>query len=434
MDAYKIDGGFALRGSVEISGSKNASLPCLFASLLTPEPVRIRRLPVLRDTNTALSLLKTLGKEAFKGGDVVCLEEKNFSRAVFREITAPYDLVKQMRASILSAGPMLARWGKARVSLPGGCAIGLRPIDIHLDGFKAMGAKISVHGGDLELTAPKTGLKAARYRLHFESVGATENLMMAAAFCPGVSVLERAAREPEITDLASMLQNMGAMIEGAGTSRIVIRGNKNLRGTDHAVIADRIETGTFVLFAASAPGSSLEITGCVPEHNRALLDACRKAGVSVETSVQAIRVSTPKGFRPRPLSIKTKVYPGFPTDIQPLWTAFMSRARGRTTVQESIFENRFLHVAELNRMGADIAVRGDRALIRGAGTLTGAKVMAGDLRAGAGLIAAALAAGGQSVISRIYHVDRGYENLEGKLSALGARIKRFVEVRYQRVA
>ncbi|MBI4668897.1 MAG: UDP-N-acetylglucosamine 1-carboxyvinyltransferase [Elusimicrobia bacterium] len=434
MDAYLIEGGRPLRGRVEISGSKNASLPCLFASLLTPGTVRLARVPDLRDTKTTINLLSSLGKECRQDGLVWHIAERQALGGALKEAAAPYELVKQMRASVLSAGPMLARWGKARVSLPGGCAIGTRPIDIHLDGFKAMGARIEVKGGDLALTAHKKGLKPCRYRMKFPSVGATENLMMAAALIRGKTVLENAAAEPEISDLAKMLGKMGAVIEGAGTSRVAVYGVENLSGADHEVIADRIETGTFVLFAACVPGSNVLIDRCEPRHNEILLDLCRKTGVGVKTAQGQIEILTKRNFRPKAITVKTGVYPGFATDLQPLWMALMARARGKAIVRETIFENRFLHAAEMNRMGAEIFVKGDTACLQGAPRLSGAKVMAADIRAGAGLIAMALAASGLSVISRIYHIDRGYENLDLKLSSLGVQINRFTEVQYRRVS
>ncbi|MBI4063889.1 MAG: UDP-N-acetylglucosamine 1-carboxyvinyltransferase [Elusimicrobia bacterium] len=434
MDAYLIEGGHSLRGRVEISGSKNAALPCLFASLLTQDPLFLYRVPGVRDIKVAAKLLERLGKTVKFGEGKLEIREGEVSKEAQREIVAPYDLIKQMRASVLAAGPMLARWGKARVSMPGGCAIGLRPIDIHLDGLRAMGASVEMAGGDMVLTAPAKGLHAIRYRLKFPSVGATENLMLAAALLRGTTVLERAAREPEIEDLAELLKKMGAGVQGAGTSRIKIKGAKRLNGAGHTIIPDRIETGTFILLAAIVPGSSVQIASCQPAHNAAVIKLCRQAGVDAQAGDGVISVKTGSQFRPKPVSIKTAVYPGFATDLQPLWMAFMARSKGKAKIQETIFENRFLHAAEMNRLGAKISVKGDTALIEGIPTLVGAPVMAGDLRAGAGLIAAALTAKGMSKISRIYHVDRGYENLEMKLTALGAKIERFEEVRYKRVS
>lgn len=433
MDAFEIIGGKPLRGEVAINGSKNASLPCQFASLLTAEPVILRRVPRLRDTKTAAGLLESLGKLCLWDGATLVITEKGLSPNAQREIAAPYDLVKQMRASVLSAGPMLARWGKARVALPGGCAIGPRPIDIHLEGFKALGAKIGMAAGDVVLSAPPKGLRASRVRLRFASVGATENFMLAASLIKGTTVIERAAKEPEIVDLAGLLRAMGAKIYGDGTNRISIRGSKNLHGAEYRIQPDRIETGTFAIFACMNPGSSVIIKECDPAHHRTLLSCLGKAGIEVKAGKDTLQINVPLNFRPRCVSLKTAVYPGFPTDLQPLWLALMAGSRGLCRLRETIFENRFMHAPELSRMGAQIAVKGDEAAVWGTERLFGAKVMASDIRAGAGLLAAALAAHGTSIISRIYHMDRGYENLDAKLSALGASIRRFVEVRYQRL-
>ncbi|MEK7287367.1 MAG: UDP-N-acetylglucosamine 1-carboxyvinyltransferase [Elusimicrobiota bacterium] len=433
MDAFEIEGGHPLRGEVEINGSKNASLPCQFASLLTAGPVRLRRVPDLRDTRTAAQLLESLGKSCARDSQGLLIKEGNLSSGAQRDAVAPYELVKQMRASVLAAGPMLSRWGKARVALPGGCAIGPRPIDIHLEGFKALGARIEVEGGDAVLRAPAKGLRAAKFRLKFPSVGATENLMLAASMIPGMTVIGNAAREPEICDLAALLRAMGAGISGDGTSRVIVGGVRQLHGADYRIQPDRIETGTFIIMASMTPGSAVTLKQCEPGHHLVLFKLLRKAGIVAIVEKDSIGIRVPLKFRPRAVSIKTEVYPGFPTDLQPLWLALMARARGTSRIGETIFENRFMHVPEMSRMGAEISVKGDMSVVRGTERLAGTKVMASDIRAGAGLIAAALAAEGVTIISRIYHIDRGYENLEVRLADIGAHIRRFVEVRYRRV-
>jgi len=413
MDRLVVEGGRRLRGSVAVNGSKNAALPILIATLLTDEPCLLDNVPRLRDIRTTIRLLETLGKRVvFRGKTVVVMPGSRL------RTRAPYDLVKQMRASILVVGPLLARFGRARAALPGGCAIGLRPVDIHLAGFVAMGARERPEGGDVILEGT---LKPGRIRLRFPSVGATENLMMAAAGTPGETVIENAAREPEIEDLGKFLTALGARVLGAGTTRLRIRGVRRLHGARHRVIPDRIEAGTF-LIACAAAGADARLIGAEPRHLGALLAALRKSGAKLCRLESSIRIRM-KG-RPRPVSISTKPHPGFPTDLQAPWMAYMSLAKGRSRIREEIFERRFLHAAELIRMGADVAVDGRTAVVTGVSELRGAPVMASDIRAGAALIVAALAARGESEIHRVYHIDRGYERVERALRLLGGCVRR----------
>ncbi|MFA6094082.1 MAG: UDP-N-acetylglucosamine 1-carboxyvinyltransferase [Elusimicrobiota bacterium] len=413
MDAFIIDGGRPLRGSLAVHGSKNAALPILIATLLTDEPCVLEGVPRLRDIRTTCRLLETLGKKVLARGHTVRVESGG--RLSYR---APYELVKQMRASILVLGPLLARFGRARAALPGGCAIGLRPIDIHLKGFSALGALSRAEGGDVVLEGT---LRPRRLRLRFPSVGATENLMMAAAAVEGETVLSNAAREPEIADLGKFLCSMGARVLGAGTSRVSIRGCSKLKGARHRIMPDRIEAGTYLL-ACAAAGGSVVLRGASSKDLGALIAGLRKAGARVREVPGGLRMDAPK--RLRPVSIRTRPHPGFPTDLQAPWMALMALAKGACAVDEAVFERRFLHAAELLRMGADIAVEGRRARITGVPELLGAPVMASDLRAGAALVVAALAARGRSVIQRVYHIDRGYERMELCLRKLGARMRR----------
>ncbi|MDE2291114.1 MAG: UDP-N-acetylglucosamine 1-carboxyvinyltransferase [Elusimicrobia bacterium] len=413
MDEFVIDGARRLRGSYRVNGSKNAALPILLATLLTDEPCVIENVPRLRDIRTTVRLLETLGKKVeWKGKTVKVV----YGKALITR--APYDIVKQMRASILVAGPLLARFGKVRVSLPGGCAIGLRPIDIHLKGLEALGAATATGEGDVHLSGE---LSPATVRFRFPSVGATENVMMAAAAVPGTTVIENAAREPEIEDLGAFLNAMGARVTGAGSSRVTVRGVERLKGARHRVIPDRIETGTLML-AAAAAGGDVTFKDARPEHLTALIAAMRRAGVRVTPVRGGVRVAM--AGRARPVSVTTAPHPGFPTDVQAPWMALMALAQGESRVREAIFERRFLHAAELARMGARVAVEGDAAVVTGVPELSGAAVMASDIRAGAGLVVAALAARGRTVIQRVYHIDRGYERLETVLRGLGARIRR----------
>ncbi|MFA6028629.1 MAG: UDP-N-acetylglucosamine 1-carboxyvinyltransferase [Elusimicrobiota bacterium] len=413
MDKFIIEGGRPLKGSVAVNGSKNAALPILIATLLTDEPCVLENVPNLRDIRTTYRLLETLGKKVVVRGKTVRVESRERLKT-----RAPYDLVKQMRASILVVGPLLARFGRARAALPGGCAIGLRPIDIHLKGFEAMGARTRTEGGDAVLEGD---LRPTRVRLRFPSVGATENLMMAAAAVPGRTVVDNAAREPEIADLGRFLAALGAKVRGAGSSRVVVEGTLRLRGARHRVIPDRIEAGTFLL-ACAAAGGDATLLGARADDLRALVAAVRKAGVEVRASRQGLRVLSVG--RPRAVSVRTEPHPGFPTDLQAPWMSLMCLSRGKSRIREEIFERRFLHAAELARMGARIEVAGTDAVVEGVPALFGAPVMASDIRAGAALIVAALAAQGTSEVQRVYHIDRGYERVELRLRRLGARIRR----------
>jgi len=415
MDNFIIRGGKPLNGQAMISGSKNAALPILAATLLTREKCEIKNVPELMDIKSTFELLNYLGKNCFYGyGNFVAEEHAGL------KLHAPYDLVRKMRASVLVAGPLLARFKKVRFSLPGGCSIGMRPIDIHLEGFKKLGAVITYEKGDVILSAKK--LKAGRVKFRFPSVGATENLMMCAALIEGVTVLENCAREPEIEDLAAALNKMGAKVEGAGSATIKITGAAKLKGMKHTVMPDRIETGTFMLLCAAA-GGRVRLLNTAPKTLTALIKAMQKAGVKINCFKDSMEVVAPHG-RPRPVSVDTKPHPGFPTDLQAPWMVFMARANGTSEVHEHIFENRFMHAPELVRMGADITVAGQKAVVRGVPQLLGAPVMCSDIRAGAAMVVAAAAAKGKTLIRRIYHIDRGYEKLEHKLKDLGVDASR----------
>jgi UDP-N-acetylglucosamine 1-carboxyvinyltransferase len=419
MDKFVVHGGIPLRGTLEVNGSKNAALPILISTLLTDEPCLVDNVPRLRDIKTTYRLLETLGKRVVVRARTAMILPGGRLRT-----RAPYELVKQMRASVLVAGPLLSRFGRARAALPGGCAIGLRPVDIHLKGFAAMGARVSVERGDVALEGE---LRPARVRLRFPSVGATENLMMAAAAVEGETIVDNAAREPEIEDLARFLEALGARVRGAGTPRIRLRGARRLHGARHRVIPDRIETGTF-LIACAATGGDAILAGAEPGHLSALIEALRLSGARVDAvrgqgdGPAGLRVAM-RG-RPRPVSIRTEPHPGFPTDLQAPWMAYMSLAGGRSRVREMIFERRFLHAAELARMGARVEVRDRLALVDGVEALAAAPVMASDIRAGAALVVAGLAARGETHIHRVYHIDRGYERIERSLRRLGARMRR----------
>ena len=414
MDRFVIDGGRPLRGTIHISGSKNAALPILIATLLTDEPCVLENVPTkLRDIRLTIRVLEAIGKRVDVSGSRVFVHAGKPLKT-----RAPYDLVKQMRASVLVAGPLLARFGWVRVPIPGGCAIGVRPIDIHIKGFEDLGARRVLEQGDLILDSP---LRPGRVRFKFPSVGATENLMMAAAAIDGVTVIANAAREPEIEDLGGFLGAMGAKVSGTGTSTISVRGTRCLHGAKHSVIPDRIETGTYMLAAAATQGS-LQLAGTESQHLKALVSKMRAAGAVVREGRGHIAVSM-KG-RPRPVSIATAPHPGFPTDLQAPWMAWMSLAQGTSRIREAVFENRFMHAAELSRMGARIAVSGETAAVYGVPGLCGAPIMASDLRAGAALLVAALAAQGRTTVARVYHIDRGYERIEAKLRSAGARVRR----------
>ena len=417
MDKFLIEGGVPLQGEVAISGAKNSALPAMAACLLTSEPVRLRRIPRVRDTRTMASLLAHAGAsvEDREDGDLV------IQAAEVARPEAPYDIVKTMRASSLVLGPLVARAGRARVSMPGGCAIGARPINLHVDGLKQMAARITQAHGYVEAEAPN-GLQGGL--IHFDriTVTGTEDMLMAATLASGETVLKNAAREPEVADLAGLLTKMGARIEGAGTSTIRVRGVDRLHGAEHAIIADRIEAGTFLLAGAMTRGDLL-VTGCVPEHVAALIAKLHQVGVEIEeTAPDALRV-TPRGPY-RSVDITTEEYPGFATDLQAQYMALMTQAEGISLITETIFENRFMHVLELARMGANIRVEGRQAIVAGPSRLTGAAVIASDLRASASLVLAGLVAHGETLIDRVYHIERGYERIEQKLAALGARIRR----------
>lgn len=417
MDILTIEGGARLQGEITISGSKNAALPILIATLLTDEPCIIRNVPHLDDIETVLALLVFLGKKIMRQGDQV---EVTSGPTLYGE--APYELVRKMRASIVVMGPLLARLGRVKASLPGGCAIGGRPINIHLDGFRALGAGIDLRQGYVDVKAGK--LVGATLHLDFPSVGATENLMMAACLIPGRTEILNAAMEPEITDLGRFLSALGAHVKGAGTERITIEGVGHLHGANHPVIPDRIEAGTYMIAAAITLGDVM-FHGVPTEYLRALLAKMKEAEIGVEQNGNHLRVVGPKKIRP--VNVETEVYPGFPTDLQAQWMALMTLAEGTSQVTERVFENRFMHVAELIRLGADIQIKGNTASVQGVHRLSGTDVMVSDLRAGAALVMAGLAASGKTVIHRVYHLDRGYENIEGKLSALGAQIERSKE-------
>ena len=414
MDKLRIEGGLALQGEIAVSGAKNAALPILCAGLLTAAPFALGNVPQLHDVATALKLLRRLGVTAERDGDRVVLDAGGVA-----SVEAPYELVKTMRASILVLGPLLARFGEARVSLPGGCAIGQRPVDQHIKGLQAMGAQISIEHG--YVVAKASRLKGARIVTDMVTVTGTENLMMAATLADGETVIENAAREPEVVDLAAALVAMGARIEGAGTDRIAVHGVRRLDGGEHRVMADRIEAGTF-LCAAAATGGDITLTHAQPGTMDATLDKLREAGASIETGADRIRLSMKR--RPRAVNVRTAPYPAFATDMQAQFMAVNCIAEGTGVITETIFENRFMHVLEMQRLGADITIEGNTAIVRGVPKLSGATVMATDLRASAGLVIAGLVAEGETVVDRIYHLDRGYERMEAKLGQLGARIER----------
>ena len=416
MQKIVVTGNGPLRGEVRISGAKNAVLPILCATLLADEPVRIDHVPHLHDVVTTAKLLQGLGAGVEHAGDAMTVDPRSVDSHV-----APYELVKTMRASVLVLGPLLARFGDAEVSLPGGCAIGSRPVDLHIKGLQALGARIDVEHGFIKASV-KGRLKGAHHVFEMVSVGATENVLMAATLAEGTTVLENAAMEPEIVDLAECLRALGARIEGAGTPRIVVEGVERLHGGSHAVIADRIETGTF-LVAAAMTGGSIVATHARPDTLDAVLDKLREAGARIETEGDRIALDM-HGQRPRAVNVTTAPHPAFPTDMQAQFMALDCIADGVGVINETIFENRYMHVQELLRLGADIRVDGHTAVVRGVERLGGAPVMATDLRASASLILAGLVADGETVIDRIYHLDRGYERIEEKLSALGARIRR----------
>ncbi|MBQ4832791.1 UDP-N-acetylglucosamine 1-carboxyvinyltransferase [Pseudoalteromonas sp. MMG010] len=416
MDQFVIQGGTTLAGEVTISGAKNAALPILFASLLADGKSTFSNVPRLRDIVTTEALLETLGADCQWHGDSLVIDGSCVNKTL-----APYELVKQMRASVLALGPLVARFGEAQVSLPGGCAIGARPVDIHIQGLERMGAQINVENGYINATV-EGRLKGAEIFMEMVSVGATENLLMAATLADGKTVLENAAREPEITDLANCLIAMGAIISGAGTSRIEIEGVERLAGCEHSILPDRIETGTFLVAAAMAGGEVL----CKNTDFHSLepvIEKLRATNALLEVNDDSIYLDM-RNRELKAVNIKTTPHPGFPTDMQAQFTALNVVAKGSATITETIFENRFMHVPELQRMGANIRLEGNTAICGDTESLTGAQVMATDLRASASLILTGIVAQGETVVDRIYHVDRGYQRIEDKLSALGANIKR----------
>ena len=417
MDKLIIQGGAELRGEVWISGSKNSALPILFAALLAEQPVTIGNLPHLHDITTTIELLGALGV-------TVSIDEKmhlTVEASTLNAVTAPYELVKTMRASILVLGPLLARYGEANVSFPGGCAIGSRPVDLHLKGIEALGAEVEVDEGYIK--ARSSGrLKGAHIKMDMVSVGATENLMMAAVLAEGTTIIDNAAMEPEIVDLANCLNTWGAKISGAGTSRVAIEGVEQLLGGHYNVMPDRIETGTY-LAAAAATRGKIKVTKTDPSVLAAVLEKLQETGAIITTGEDWIELDM-QGQRPKAISLETAPYPGFPTDMQAQLTAVNAVSEGSGEIMETIFENRLMQVQELNRMGANIAVQGKTAKVSGVEALKGAPVMASDLRASAALVIAGLVATGETIVDRIYHIDRGYECIEEKLQLLNAKIKR----------
>jgi len=423
MDTLHIKGGKPLSGTIPISGAKNAALPLMTAALLTSDDVHFDNVPCLTDVATLQRLLRELGCETeIEGpGNGAFGQSLRLNAGNITSTLAPYELVSQMRASFWVLGPLLARFGEARVSLPGGCAIGARPVDIYIKGLQALGATIEIVEGYLHATA-KDGLKGTSFRSPLVSVGATHTLMMAATLAQGETILENSAREPEVADLATCLNAMGAKIEGAGTETIRIQGVAKLHGTTHRVLADRIEAGTFAI-AAAMMGGPITLTGLVPETIEAALSALRAAGATIDVGTDSVTVTRKDGPL-KPVNVVTEVYPGFPTDLQAQFMSLMTVSEGESEIVERIFENRFMHVQELARFGADISLHGDMALVHGVKRLTAAPVMASDLRASAALIIAALAAEGETVVNRVYHLDRGFEQIEEKLRACGADIWR----------
>lgn len=422
MDKFVIRGGNPLLGTIRVSGAKNAALPCMAAALLTEDTVTLENIPQVRDIETTRKLLAAMGAEV----------ELGYGRAHHRttiscrKLASPeasYELVKTMRASTLVLGPLVARYGRARVSLPGGCAIGARPIDLHIKGLERLGAQITQDHGYVEAAAER--LRGAEIVFDKITVTGTEDLLMAAVLADGETVMQNCAREPEVSDLADLLNKMGAHIEGAGTSTIRVKGVTKLHGAKHRIIPDRIEAGTFIL-AGAITGGDLNVAGCDPEHLTALLQKLAETGVRTAVTGDSVRVMGDNS--PRAADVNTEEYPGFPTDMQAQYMALATQADGTSVVTENIFENRFMHAQELVRMGANIKIEGSRAVIRGKSPLSAAAVLASDLRASASLVLAALVADGETIIDRVYHIDRGYEHIEEKLLAVGGEIRRIGEI------
>jgi UDP-N-acetylglucosamine 1-carboxyvinyltransferase len=422
MDKFRISGGRALSGRVSISGAKNSALPCMAAALLTSETVTLHNIPYVRDIITQRRLLEDIGATVLTPE----LRTHKITASHIELFEAPYELVRTMRASVLALGPLLARFGKAKVSLPGGCAIGTRPIDLHLAGFEKLGAQVKLEAGNVVARVPQTGrLIGSEISFDKVTVTGTENLMMAATLAKGKTILRNAAREPEINDLAELLNKMGARVRGAGTQTIEIEGVESLGAAEHTIIPDRIETGTFVVAAAITRGK-LEIRDCRPAHLTSVIEKLGEVGIHIEEINQSTLHVSADG----PLNasdVTSEPYPNFPTDMQAQYMALMTQARGRSAIAETIFENRFMHASELQRMGARIHIDGSTATVEGPSSLTGAPLLASDLRASASLVLAALVAKGETVIDRVYHIDRGYEKIEAKLRAVGAEIERIRE-------
>ena len=419
MDKLIIQGGNRLHGEVLISGAKNAALPILCAALLAETPLHLTSVPALKDVGSTIKLLEKMGVKVNRDADKVSLDA-----SIIHSKEAPYEMVKTMRASILVLGPLLARFGQARVSLPGGCAIGSRPVDLHIKGLQAMGAEIHIEHGYIEATTahlPNKRLQGARYYMDLVTVTGTENLMMAATLAQGTTVLENAAKEPEVVDMAECLIKMGAKISGAGTDVITIIGVERLNGAAHNVVCDRIEAGTYMV-AVAMTGGEVKLLNVQPKLLDAVIEKLRDAGATVSCETDSITVKSDGQLKA--VNIRTAPHPAFPTDMQAQFMALNTIAKGMSKVTETIFENRFMHVQEMQRLGADIDIEGNTALVKGVAFLDGATVMATDLRASASLVLAGLVARGETVIERIYHLDRGYENLEQKLNALGANVKR----------
>ena len=422
MDKFLIRGGKPLHGKIEISGAKNSALPCLAATLLTAETVTLHNVPYVKDLITQRRLLEDLGA-------TVLTPELRTHKVTAKNIEtfeAPYELVKTMRASVLALGPLLSRFGQAKVSLPGGCAIGTRPIDLHLRAFEQLGAVVSLESGDVVARAPKGRLIGAEIAFEKVTVTGTENVMMAAALANGKTTIRNAAQEPEIEDLAELLNKMGARIKGAGTPVIEIEGVEALGSAEHTIIPDRIETGTFIV-AAAITGGELEIKSCKPGHITAVIEKLRETGVEIEELNQST-LNVKCGARGlKAMDVTTEPHPLFPTDMQAQYMALLTQAEGTSTVTETIFENRFMHASELIRLGANIQISGNNAVVKGTTPLTGAPILASDLRASASLVLAALCAGGETLIDRVYHIDRGYETIVNKLSSVGADIDRITD-------
>lgn len=422
MDKFLVRGGRPLRGKIEVSGAKNSALPCLAAALLSSETVILHNVPYVKDLITQRRLLEDLGATVLTPE----LRTHKITAKNIQIFEAPYDLVKTMRASVLALGPLLARFGQAKVSLPGGCAIGTRPIDLHLKAFEKLGAEVSLESGDVVARAPNGRLTGAEIDFEKVTVTGTENVMMAASLASGKTTIHNAAQEPEIEDLADLMNKMGARIRGAGTPVIEIEGVVDLGGAEHTIIPDRIETGTFLVAAAITDGE-LEIKSCEPKHLIAVIDKLRDAGVAIEelNSSTLLAKRSPGGLKAK--DVTTEPHPLFPTDMQAQYMALMTQADGESKIIETIFENRFMHASELIRMGADIHIAGNTAIVRGVTPLSGAKILASDLRASASLVLAALCASGETLIDRVYHIDRGYETIVRKLRSVGADIERLTD-------